>query len=56
MVIPTSPRFQQGNLNAGDVSGLTDIQLAEYSLSRVALRDLAVSMARTVYSEMVEGF
>jgi hypothetical protein len=56
VVIPTSPRFQQGTLNARDVSALTDIQLAEYRLTGEVLRDLVDSMARSIYSQMMEGF
>ena len=55
-VIPSSPRFQQGTLNADDVDNLSDIQLAEYRLSGEVLRGLADAMARTVYSQMMEGF
>lgn len=56
VVIPTSPRFQQGTLNARDVSELSDIQLAEYRLTGEVLRDLVDSMARSIYSQMMEGF
>jgi hypothetical protein len=56
VVIPSSPRFQQGTLNARDVSELTDIQLAEYRLSGEVLRELVDAMARTIYSQMMEGF
>jgi len=56
VVIPTSPRFQQGTLNARDVTELTDIQLAEYRLTGEVLRDLVDSMARSIYSQMMEGF
>jgi hypothetical protein len=59
VVIPSSPRFQQGTLNADDVERLTaisSIQLAEYRLSGEVLRDLADAMARTVYAQMMEGF
>jgi hypothetical protein len=56
VVITTSPRFQQGTLNARDVSELSDIQLAEYRLTGEVLRDLVDSMARSIYSQMMEGF
>jgi len=56
VVIPSSPRFQQGTLDARDVSELTDIQLAEYRLTGEVLRDLVDSMARSIYSQMMEGF
>ncbi len=56
VVIPTSPRFQQGTLDARDVSELSDIQLAEYRLTSEVLRGLVDSMARSIYGEMMEGF
>jgi hypothetical protein len=56
VVIPTSPRFQQGTLDARDVGELSDIQLAEYRLTGEVLRGLVDSMARSIYSEMMEGF
>ena len=56
VVIPSSPRFQQGSLNARDVSGLTSIQLAEDQLGRDVVRELVDAMARSIYSQMIEGF
>ena len=56
VVIPSSPTFQQGTLNARNVSNLSDIQLAEDRLSREVLRELADTMARNIYSQMMEGF
>jgi hypothetical protein len=56
VVIPSSPRFQQGTLNARDVSGLTNIQLAEDQLGRDTVRELVDAMARSIYSQMIEGF
>lgn len=56
VVIPSSPQFQQGTLNARNVNDLSDIQLAEYRLSSEVLRELVDSMARNIYSQMMEGF
>jgi hypothetical protein len=56
VVIPSSPRFQQGTLNARDLSGLTKIQLAEDQRSEEVLRQLVDEMARSIYSQMMEGF
>ncbi len=56
VVIPSSPTFQQGTLNPGNVTNLGDIQLAEDRLSREVLQGLVGTMARSIYSQMMEGF
>jgi hypothetical protein len=56
VVIPSSPTFQQGTLNAGNVTNLGDIQLAEDRLGREVLQGLVGTMARSIYSQMMEGF
>jgi hypothetical protein len=55
-VVPSSPGFQQGNLSARDVTGLTNIQLAEDRLTEDVVRELVNEMARSIYSQMLEGF
>jgi len=55
-VVPSSPQFQQGSLNARDVTGLTNIQLAEDRLTQDVVRELVDQMARSIYSQMLEGF
>jgi hypothetical protein len=55
VVIPSSPTFQQGTLNARNVSNLSDIQLAEDRLSREVLRGLVDNMAQSIYSQVLEG-
>lgn len=56
VVIPSSPHFQQGTLNARDVSRLSGIQLAEYRLSQEVIRELIDDVARDIYDRMMEGF
>lgn len=56
IVIASSPRFQQGTLNARDLSGLSSIQQAEDQRRQGVLRNLVVPMARSIYSQMMEGF
>jgi hypothetical protein len=56
IVIASSPRFQQGTLNAPELSGLSRIQQAEDQRRQGVLRNLVDPMARSIYSEMMEGF
>jgi hypothetical protein len=56
VVIPSSPRFQLGTLDAGDLTELTEIQLAEDRRNRDVVQQLADTVARSIYSQMLEGF
>lgn len=56
VVIPSSPEFQRGALNARDVSNLSTIQLAEDRLSQDVLREIVEAMALNIYDQMMEGF
>ena len=56
IVIVSSPRFQQGTLNAPELSGLSKIQQAEDQRRQGMLRNLVDPMARSIYSQMMEGF
>ena len=56
IIIPSSPRFQQGALNARDLSGLTRVQQAEDQRSQEVLRARVDTMARSIYSQMRAGF
>jgi hypothetical protein len=56
IVIPSSPRFQQGTLNARDLSGLSSIQQAEDQRRQGVLRNLVDPMARSIYGQMMEAF
>jgi len=56
IVIASSPRFQQGTLNAPELSGLSNIQQAEDQRRQGMLRNLVDPMARSIYSQMMEGF
>jgi Lipopolysaccharide-assembly len=56
IVITSSPRFQQGTLNAPELSGLSNIQQAEDQRRQGVLNNLVDPMARSIYSQMMEGF
>jgi len=56
IVIASSPRFQQGTLDARDLSGISSIQQAEDQRRQGVLRNLVDPMARSIYSQMMEGF
>lgn len=55
VVVTSSPRFLEGNLNAEDLSGLTDIQFSE-TQRRAAVERLFVETAREVYLRLSENF
>ena len=55
VVVTTSPRFLEGNLNAEDLPGLTDIQFSE-TQRRAAVEHLFTAAAREVYLRLSEDF
>lgn len=55
VVVTTSPQFLEGNLNAEDLSGLTDIQFSE-TQRRIAVEYLFTMAAREVYLRLSENF
>ena len=55
VVVTTSPHFLEGNLNAEDLGGLTDIQFSE-TQRRAAVESLFSAAAREVYLRMSENF
>jgi len=55
VVVTTSPKFLQGTLNPGDLSGLTDIQFSE-TQRRLATKRLFETAAREVYFRLGENF
>ena len=55
VVVTSSPRFLEGNLNAEDLRGLTDIQFSE-TQRRAAVERLFVETAREVYLRLSENF
>ena len=55
VVVTTSPHFLEGNLNAEDLGGLTDIQFSE-TQRRAAVESLFGAAAREVYLRMSENF
>jgi hypothetical protein len=55
VVITTSPHFQQGTIDAGDLPNFTSVVLSE-TRRREALRGLLDILAHDVYLETMEGF
>jgi outer membrane lipopolysaccharide assembly protein LptE/RlpB len=55
VVVTTSPQFLEGNLNAEDLRGLTDIQFSE-TQRRAAVEHLFTAAAREVYLRLSEDF
>ena len=55
VVVTTSPKFLQGTLNPGDLSGLTDTQFAE-TQRRLATTRLFKTAAREIYFRLGENF
>jgi outer membrane lipopolysaccharide assembly protein LptE/RlpB len=55
VVVTTSPKFLQGNLNPEDLGGLTDIQFSE-AQRRLAVERLFAAAAREVYLRLGENF
>jgi outer membrane lipopolysaccharide assembly protein LptE/RlpB len=55
VVVTSSPRFLEGNLNAEDLRGLTDIQFSE-TQRRAAVERLFGETAREVYLRLSENF
>ncbi|MBM4255763.1 MAG: hypothetical protein FJ147_07680 [Deltaproteobacteria bacterium] len=55
VVVPTSPQFFVGNLNAEDLQGLTDIQFSEAQRRR-AVEHLFSAAARQMYLRLSENF
>jgi hypothetical protein len=54
-VVTTTPSFLQQNLRSGDISQMTDIQVAQTQTA--AGRDLMMQrFAKSLYVEMAEGF
>lgn len=54
-VVPSSSQFQQGTLNFGDLSDLTNIQLAETEKQR-AIERMVRSIARDVHDRILADF
>ena len=55
VVVTTSPKFLEGNLNAEDLRGLTDIQFSD-AQRRAAVEHLFTAAAREVYLRLSENF
>ena len=55
VVVTTSPQFLEGNLNAEDLRGLTDIQFSD-TQRRAAVEHLFTAAAREVYLRLSENF
>lgn len=55
VVVATSAEFRSGTLNAEDLGGFTDIQLAE-SRRRQAVERIVGSLAHDVYESIMEDF
>jgi hypothetical protein len=55
VVITSSSQFQRGQLNAGDLPEISNIQLAETE-KRLAIDRLLTAAVRDAYDQMVEGF
>ena len=55
VVVTTSPQFLEGNLNAEDLRGLTDIQFSD-TQRRAAVDHLLAAAAREVYLRLSENF
>lgn len=55
VLITTSPRFQQGTLNARDLVEMTNVQLIE-ARRREALAQLVDALAHDIYLQAMEGF
>lgn len=55
VLVPTSPRFQQGTIDARDLVNFTNVQLIE-ARRREALGQLVDLLARDVYAQAMEGF
>lgn len=55
VVVTTSPRFQQGTIDARDLANMTNVQLSE-ARRREAQRELLDTLARDAYLQAVEGF
>ena len=55
VIITTSPEFRASTLNAEDLGGFTDIQLAE-SRRRECLEQIVSNLARDIYDQIMEDF
>ena len=55
VVVTTSPQFLEGNLNAEDLRGFTDIQFSD-TQRRAAVEHLFTAAAREVYLRLSENF
>ncbi|MGE0824502.1 MAG: LPS assembly lipoprotein LptE [Candidatus Binatia bacterium] len=55
VVVTTSPQFLEGNLNAEDLEGMTDIQFSE-TQRHLAVERLFETVAREVYFRLSENF
>ncbi len=54
-VVTTTPSFLQQNLRSDDIARMTDLQIAE-SQTAVARDQMMQNLAKSLYSEMAEGF
>ncbi len=55
VIVTTSSEFRSATLNAEDLGGFTDIQLAE-SRRRQALEQIVRTLARDIYDQIMEDF
>jgi hypothetical protein len=55
VIVTTSPEFRSSTLNAEDLGGFTDIQLAE-SRRRQTLEQIVGNLARDIYDQIMEDF
>jgi hypothetical protein len=55
VIITSSPRFQEGTLNARDLAGFTNVQIGDAS-RRAASQTLLDLVAKDVYQQSMEGF
>ena len=54
-IVTTTPTFLQGNLRSGDISQMSDIQVAQSETATA--RDVMMQrLAQSLYTEMAEGF
>lgn len=55
VIVTSSPRFQQGTVNARDLAGFTNVQIGDAS-RRAASQTLLDLLAKDVYQQSMEGF
>jgi hypothetical protein len=55
VIVTTSPEFRRSTLNAEDLGGFTEVQLAE-TRRRQTLERIVATLARDVYDQIMEDF